>query len=276
MADVARLGIYIDSRGVKRARNELGQFAKGAGKAETATSKLSMAWGALGKLFVAGAVIQGFRKIIDATVTAERSIAQLEAGLASTGGVSGQTMQSIQALADEMQRTSIYGDELVESAAAILLSFTEISGEAFPATIRAAADLSSRMGTDLQSSVVQLGKALNAPIQNLSALSRSGIQFTKEQKALIKTLWETGQQAEAQTVILKELEKQYGGSAAAARRGAEGALKCVWRLTGGYRSTRIRLPQAGRRAWYGCCWGSASRRKVGQPVQSHQGVHDNP
>jgi hypothetical protein len=61
-----------------------------------------------------------------------------------------------------------------------------------------------------------LGKALNDPVANLSALSRSGIQFSDEQKEVIKSMAETGRLAEAQTLILDELNKQYGGSAEAA------------------------------------------------------------
>jgi uncharacterized membrane protein len=61
-----------------------------------------------------------------------------------------------------------------------------------------------------------LGKALNDPVANLSALSRSGIQFSDEQKEVIKSMAETGRLAEAQTLILDELNNQYGGSAEAA------------------------------------------------------------
>jgi hypothetical protein len=57
---------------------------------------------------------------------------------------------------------------------------------------------------------------LNDPVANLSALSRSGIQFSDEQKEVIKSMAETGRLAEAQTLILDELNNQYGGSAEAA------------------------------------------------------------
>jgi hypothetical protein len=56
---------------------------------------------------------------------------------------------------------------------------------------------------------------LNDPIAGLSALSRAGIQFTDSQKETIKSLVEMGDTAGAQTIILQELEKQFGGSAEA-------------------------------------------------------------
>ena len=68
----------------------------------------------------------------------------------------------------------------------------------------------------MKSASIQLGKALNDPVANLSALSRSGIQFSEEQKAIIKSLAQTNRLAEAQTIILNELDKQYGGAAEAA------------------------------------------------------------
>jgi hypothetical protein len=76
-------------------------------------------------------------------------------------------------------------------------------------------NMSTKMGTDLQSSAVQLGKALNNPIEGISALTRVGIQFTDAQKEQIKTLTEAGDIMGAQKIILAELETQFGGSAEA-------------------------------------------------------------
>ena len=53
---------------------------------------------------------------------------------------------------------------------------------------------------------------------------RSGIQFSDDQKAVIKSLTESGRLAEAQTLILDELNKQYGGSAKAAAE-ADGGIQ---------------------------------------------------
>ena len=63
---------------------------------------------------------------------------------------------------------------------------------------------------------MQVGKALNDPIAGVSALGRAGVQFTDDQKAMIKSMVETGNVAGAQGIILGELETQFGGSAAAA------------------------------------------------------------
>ena len=155
-----------------------------------------------------------------------QAIAQVEAGLRSTGNTAGYTSEQLQKMASDLQSKTIFGDEaILKDATAQLLTFTNISGEQFARTQKAALDLATRLDGDLKGASIQLGKALNDPIANLSALSRSGIQFSTDQKTVIKSLTETGRLAEAQTLILDELEKQYGGSAEAAAAAGMGGIK---------------------------------------------------
>jgi phage-related minor tail protein len=98
-----------------------------------------------------------------------------------------------------------------------LLTFGNVSGEAFDRAQMAAVNLSARLGQDLQSSAVQVGKALNDPIKGVTALGRVGVSFTEQQKEQIKAMTKVGDVAGAQSLILAQLEKQYGGSAEAPR-----------------------------------------------------------
>ena len=155
-----------------------------------------------------------------------KAIAQVEAGLKSTGSTVGYTSKQLQQMASDLQTKTIFGDEeILKDATSQLLTFTNIAGNQFARTQSVALDLATRLDGDLKSASIQLGKALNDPIANLSALSRSGIQFSEDQKQVIKSLTESGRLAEAQTVILDELEKQYGGSAEAAAKAGTGGLK---------------------------------------------------
>ena len=154
-----------------------------------------------------------------------KAIAQVEQGLKSTGNAAGFTSKQLQMMASDLQKTTLFGDEdILKNATAQLLTFTNITGDQFAKTQKAALDLATRLDGDLKSASIQLGKALNDPVTNLSALSRSGIQFSEDQKSVIKELAETNRLAEAQDIILEELNKQYGGSAEAAVTGA-GKLK---------------------------------------------------
>ena len=155
-----------------------------------------------------------------------KAIAQVEAGIKSTGGAAGFTSEKLQKMASELQAKTLFGDEeILKGATSQLLTFTNIAGEQFARTQVAALNLATRLDGDLKSASIQLGKALNDPIANLSALSRSGIQFSEEQKKVIKELAETNRLAEAQTLILDELQKQYGGAAEAAAQAGAGGFK---------------------------------------------------
>lgn len=218
MTQAATLFVKISARGavvgaqkVKRATKSMADGFRKLGKG--LINLKTAAIGAFGVLASASIA----RKIIRAVTEQEDAIAQLEAGLKSTNYQAGHTVASLRKVSKEMQRTTRFSNEAIEEIAGIGLSFTELKDDILPGFLRITADVSTRMGGDLKGTALQLAKALNAPTQNLSALSRSGIQFTKVQRDVIKSLWDTGRQAEAQRVILAELERQYGGSAAAAK-----------------------------------------------------------
>jgi len=190
-------------------------------------------------LFVGAAVVMGAKNLLEAFNKQEQAIAQVRQGLLSTGNVAGRTLEQLRAQAAKLQKESLFGDEeILQGATAQLLTFTNIAGNEFDRTQQSILDVTSRLyGTEasaesLRSTSLQLGKALNDPVANLSALSRSGIQFTKEQKTMVNALWKTGRQAEAQALILTELEKQYGGSAAAAAAAGTGGLKQLGNIIG--------------------------------------------
>lgn len=162
-----------------------------------------------------------------------KAIADVEAALKSTGGTANKTLADLTSSASELQNNSLFGDEeILKSVTAQLLTFTNIANTEFDRTQQAALDLATRLDGDLKGASIQLGKALNDPIEGLSALGRSGIQFTDSQKEVIKSLAESGRLAEAQNLILDELEKQYGGAAAAAAQAGTGPLKQLSNILG--------------------------------------------
>lgn len=203
-------------------------YIEGIDKASGATDKLDAKAGKLGKTIgtalkwgavAATAALAGLTyelvRSIQAANAQEEATAKLEATLRSTAGAAGLTMSELQALANEMQRTTTFGNEAVESAESLMLTFTKIGRETFPDAIRLAADMSVGMGQDLKSSVIQLGKALNDPIEGVSALSRVGVQLSETQKEQIEQFMKVNDVASAQKVILGELTTQFGGQAAA-------------------------------------------------------------
>lgn len=200
----------------KKSKTELDELRKSASRLGTQ----------LGVLAAGAASVAGVLLFKEARKAAEESAmvwAQVTQGIESTGSAARRTLIDIQKLASDIQDTTLFDDETVAFGAANLLTFTNIAEDAFDRTLRVATDVSQRVGQDFKSTIIQLGKALNDPIANLGALSRTGIQFSEVQKEQIANLVKQNKLFEAQSIILTEIEKQYGGSAAAVREAAGGA-----------------------------------------------------
>ena len=236
-----------DLRAAKKELKELGTTGL---KTEASQKKLEKAMAKVDKMSEkqaknfrsAGVALTGMSVAIGAAVTnwvklagaQERVEKQLDAVLASTQGAVGLTSEQIKEMARGLQQVTAIGDESVISAQNILLTFTKIRGEAFEPATKAVLDMATAMNggavptmEQLRATAIQVGKALNDPVLGATALSRSGIQFTQVQKDMIKNFVELGDVASAQAIIQKELETQFGGSAAAAAQTFEGRISSL-------------------------------------------------
>lgn len=160
-------------------------------------------------------MIKASKQYIDAYRIQEQAEAKLRSTLKATGNAAGFSFDQLKNYASGLQSVTTYGDEATISGLSVLSTFKSIRGEAFERTAEAALDLSAVMGQDLQSSMVQLGKAVEDPTVGLSALSRVGVTFTQQEKDQIKALQESNQLREAQAVILTAVEGQFKGAAKA-------------------------------------------------------------
>lgn len=177
------------------------------------------------RVLAGGAVLLALHEVSDqfkkgfAELSAgEAGAAQLEAALQSTGAVAGITAEQLQQLAKSIQDKTGADDDAVVHAEGMLLTFTKVrdvvgqGNDVFSQATRLARDLSVRGFGDLDSSAVQLGKALNDPLRGVTALSRAGIQFTAGQKRTIEELIRSNDVLGAQKLILAEVTAQVGGS----------------------------------------------------------------
>ncbi len=156
------------------------------------------------------------KKSLEEFGNAEETFVVLEAILKSTGHAAGLNADEIRELGEEYQRCTKYEDDFVIGAAGVLATFTQVKNEVFKQGLAAALDLSTVLKQDLQSSIIQIGKALNDPISGMTALRRVGVSFTEAQREQIHVLQESGDLIGAQTIILKELQTEFGGAAEAA------------------------------------------------------------
>lgn len=169
------------------------------------------------------------KAVIDATVRQEAALAQLDAALRSTGGAIGYTRDQLATMAAELQGVTTFGDEAIIEAQARLVTYTGIVGENFPRALQAVLDQSARLNIGLEQSAEVIGRALESPMKAAESLARQGFgaAFTKEVRATIRALVESGREAEAQVMVLEILEGAYGGAARAARDTFGGALKAL-------------------------------------------------
>lgn len=170
--------------------------------------------------------------------------AQTAAGIKSTGGAANVTAKHIRDLASQYQRLDGIQDESVQQSENVLLAFTHIRNEAgkgnrvFDLTTQAVANVAARMGTDMPTAAAQLGRAINNPIQGISTLRSLNVQLSNSQVEQIKVMTAQGDRLGAQKIILGQLTRAFGGSAAAAGKTLPAALS---RLQDSWEDSRNKL-----------------------------------
>ena len=213
-----KVRVDIKATGADKASRNLGKVDKGLGRLAKSAA------GAAAAFFGARMLLDGFKSMINATREQILAETQLNAVLKSTAGVAGLTAKELTKMASALQKQTRFGDEAIIKAQSLMLTFTKVGEEVFPDAIEAVLNMSEAMGQDLQQGVIQVGKALNDPILGVTALRRVGVQLSDQQVDLVKKFTETGEVAEAQKIILGELETQFGGVAKAAGETMPGAL----------------------------------------------------
>ena len=152
--------------------------------------------------------------------------AQTQAALKSTGGAAGQTAQGIREMSNRLEDlNATIDDKVIQSAANLLLSFTNIKGKAFEPTLKAALDLNQRLGggeEGLQGNLIKVAKAMNDPLKGLGLLARVGVTFSAAEKTQIADLIKHNNLYGAQQIVLSKLSTTVGGSFAAAGKTAAG------------------------------------------------------
>jgi len=169
---------------------------------------------------------------IKAYIKQEQAEAQLNAVLKSTQHAAGMTAKELKAMAASLQSVTTFGDEAIIKTQSLLLTFTKVGKDVFPAATETILNMSAALGQSLNSSAIQVGKALNDPIKGITALRRVGVQLSEAQEEQIRKFVEMGDVASAQKVILGELETQFGGTAQAMRKTFGGAIQAFKNVSG--------------------------------------------
>ena len=209
------------TRSMDRAGREMGITDGKAKRLERTTGRMKSGWAKFagiaaavtGAVYAASGAFSMLSGSIEEARGARKALAQTAAVLRSMGRT--ESAKGIENMLDTLSKASGIDDDNLREMTNTLLTFGNVTGDTFEKANVLALDLSVAFGKDLQSSAIMVGKALNDPLKGLTALSRIGVQFTAEQQEQIKAMVEVGDAAGAQKIILRELTKQVGGSAAA-------------------------------------------------------------
>ena len=203
-------------------------------QAERATGEFSNKMGTLGKI-AAGAAIVGIAVAAKATFdyakaavkaaeesqVANQKIQQIITSMGFVGPAFNGATQRLDNFASSLSMQIGVEDEAIKQVQAFLLTFREVgptmneAGGLMDRATQAAFDLSAVGFGSADQAAKMLGKALNDPLLGMTALRRAAVTFTPAQQEMIKALVETGDVAAAQQIILAEVERQVGGTAAA-------------------------------------------------------------
>jgi len=174
-----------------------------------------------GALVAGGAIAVGLGMAVKSAEEAQVATNRLNQVFKSMGETTGVAAAQASAYASTLAVQIGQEDELIMAAQAKLATFAAVSSETarmsgvFDRATKAAFDLAAAGFGEAGANAVQLGKALQDPIKGITALRKSGVTFTESEQAKIKALVQSGKLLEAQNIVLKAVETQVGGVAAA-------------------------------------------------------------
>lgn len=215
MADDDKIIYELDLR-VQKLEEGLDKAGKHVGKFESQMDHLrERGMNVLESLGIGFAAFQGVEFIKESRQEFEKlqiAQSQLEAGLKSTGYAAGITFEELKGSAESFTRKMSFSTSQIMDMQSILLTFPSVTKATFDSASSAVLDMATRLKTDASGAAIQLGKALQDPVQGLTALKRVGVNVDDLRKQFVHVTDTLARQK----LIIKELNTEFGGSAQAA------------------------------------------------------------
>lgn len=195
------------------------KFAKGFGGGLGTGLK-----GAFATVLAGGAVASFTKDLIsagEAEIASNKKLENIAKSMGIFGDQAGVVSKRLEDLSGQQQLALGIDDDTIKSTQMKLLTFKNLAltagqaGGMFDRATLAAQDLAAAGFGTAETNAVQLGKALQDPIKGITSLARSGVTFTEQEKKKIETLVKSGKILDAQNMVMKAIETQVGGTAAA-------------------------------------------------------------
>jgi hypothetical protein len=208
----------FDGKGIKRAKEEFKRLETVGQKAQFAIRKAAIpAALAIGAL---GAAAKSALAAGEEVNSANARIRQINKSMGLFGKETANVDKRLIKLAESQGVLTGVSNIQIKAQQAQLLTFKNLAKTAN--VVGGTFDRASKAVLDMQAAnvgggnaAIALGKALEDPIKGITALAKSGVTFTDQEKEKIKTLVESNKLLDAQDIILKAIEKQVGGTAEA-------------------------------------------------------------
>ena len=155
----------------------------------------------------------------------ERQQKRLVLQIQATSGEAGLSAKQILQFSQNLAQQTLASKAEVNAAAAALLEFKAVSGEAFKDTLALAQDLAANGFGDLKSNATLLAQAIKEPLKGLESLGAAGKAISSQQRQNIEALAGAGDRAGAGKALLAGLKERFGGDAIAEASGAAGAVE---------------------------------------------------
>ena len=159
---------------------------------------------------VIGGTVEFLKESVAAAAEAEAAQKRLETAMRTNGIATEGNRAAFKALADEMQRTTVYEDDQIVALEAMATQLGVLPSQ-MEGAIKAAANLASGLGIDLEQAMKMVVKANN---ESFTAFQKLGISID-----------ETRAKAEGLPYVLEQINAGLGGQAAAEVETYAGQLK---------------------------------------------------
>jgi len=189
------------------------EFESGMKKASGAMKALSGAFAALGGVAIFAGFTTGITQAVGRIEEARKLTAQLDQALTNTGNTARTSGKEVAEFADDLEKSTGRAAEEILAVSTNLATFG-FSREVFFDAIKLADDMSAAWGGDLRQNMEGLARALADPEKGLAMLTKRGITFTDQQKAMISSFVQANDIIGAQGVVMDALNEQVKGVAA--------------------------------------------------------------
>jgi hypothetical protein len=192
-----------------------------AKKTSTSASKLATLGHAIAGAYAVEKVVDFGKEAVNAATNAAVANNRLAAIFVKTGAGGAEAAKAAEDYAEALGKQIGVAPVLIEGAQGILATFHSVSSASarqagiFNGATKAAADLAAAGFGTLTGNAKLLGKALSDPAKGFAILKRSGVVLTAAQQQQIITMEKQGNLLGAQKVLLGDVNKAVGGTAAA-------------------------------------------------------------